>query len=94
MQESIHTYFKLGVVSAMMYAPWLQQGVSWPEIVKTVARDDYFDVVEVNPIPDEAQQQEAAALARQAHLTLCYGGQGRLLGSGLNPNDLDEAGRQ
>ena len=94
MQDSIHTYFKLGVVSAMMYAPSLQQGMTWPEVVKTVARDDYFDVVEVNPIPDAAQQEEVAALARQGHLTLCYGGQGRLLGSGLNPNDLDEAGRR
>lgn len=94
MRDPIQTYFRLGIVSAMMYAPRLQAGTAWPEIVRAVARDDYFDAVEVNPIPDEAQQREVAALARQAHLTLCYGGQARLLGSGLNPNDLDEAGRQ
>lgn len=94
MQDPIQTYFKLGIVSAMMYASRLQEGISWPDIVKTVAKDEDFAVVEVNPIPDEAQQEEVAALARQAHLTVCYGGQARLLGSGLNPNDLSEDGRK
>ena len=35
-----------------------------------------------------------AALAAQSHMALYYNGHGRLMGAGLNPNDVDEAGRK
>lgn len=32
-------------------------------------------------------------MLEQAHMRVCFGAQPMLLGSGLNPNDLDEDGR-
>ena len=49
MKDSIHRYFQIGLVSGMAYAPLLKEGNRWPEIVRRMAADDYFDVVEVNP---------------------------------------------
>lgn len=33
-------------------------------------------------------------LLAQSHMRVCYGGQPRLLGTGLNPNDINEEGRK
>ena len=52
MKDSIHKYFQVGLVSAMAYAPVLAQGGDlWPEVIRRIAVDDYFDAVEVNPSP-------------------------------------------
>ena len=45
MKDSIHRYFQIGLVSGMAYAPLLKEGNRWPEIVRRMAADDYFDVV-------------------------------------------------
>lgn len=95
MQESIHKYFKVGLISFMAY-PSTLKGED-PDVVnilgKTV-RDDYFDAVEVNWIKDAGHRKEAASLLESSHLTVCYGAQPRLLTTGLNPNDVDEEGRK
>ena len=46
MKDSIHRYFQIGLVSGMAYAPLRKEGNRWPEIVRRMAADDYFDVVE------------------------------------------------
>lgn len=95
MKESLHRYFSVGIVSFMAYPAGIRG--EDPDILanlkKTVA-DDYFDAVEVTWIKDPALRTEAARLLRASHLKVCYGAQPRLLTTGLNPNDLDEAGRQ
>ena len=59
MRDPIQRYFQVGLVSAMMYAPMMKEGASaWPKLVRAIAIDDYFDVVELNPLPnDEIRQQ-------------------------------------
>lgn len=95
MRDSIHKYFQVGLVSAMAYAPVLAQGGDlWPEVIRRIAVDDYFDAVEVNPLPTPEIGEQVAALAAQSHMALYYNGHGRLMGAGLNPNDVDEAGRK
>lgn len=95
MKDPIQRYFKVGLVSGMMYAPMMKEGPSaWPKLVRAIAKDDYFDVVEVNPLPNDEVRREVAALAEQAHMTLVQNAHGRLMAAGLNPNDVDEAGRQ
>ena len=95
MRDPIQRYFQVGLVSAMMYAPMMKEGPSaWGKLVRAIAVDDYFDVVEVNPLPSDEVRAEVKALAEQSHMKLVQNAHGRLLGSGLNPNDVDEKGRK
>ena len=94
MQESIHKYFQVGLVAAMADpAAWKGDEEAFLAAIRQVVTDDYFDVIEVNPVKPERRKQ-VRQLVKTAHMKLCYAGHGRLLGAGLNPNDLDEAGRQ
>lgn len=95
MKESIHSYFQLGLVSAMAY-PYYDSQTS-PDVIdvaRQVACDPDFAVLELNPIADGEKRKVVRAIAEQAHLRVTYGAHGRLLSRGLNPNDLDEAQRQ
>ena len=94
MNESIHKYFKVGLISFMAY-PQIMRGddPGMLEYIKKIAVDDYFDAIEVTWIKDGALRQKAAELLAQSHMTVCYGAQPRLLTTGLNPNHLDEAER-
>ena len=95
MYESIHKYFKIGLIPFMAY-PHIMRGDD-PDIynsIRKVAVDDYFDAIEVTWIKDPEARKKVAALLSQSHLTVCYGAQPRLLTTGLNPNNTDEAERQ
>lgn len=95
MRDPIQRYFQVGLVAGMMYAPMMKEGPSvWPKLVRAIAKDDYFDVVEVNPLPNDEIRQEVSALVAQSHMKLIQNAHGRLLGAGLNPNDVDESRRQ
>ena len=89
MRESIHKYFKVGTIQWMSFPR--MDGL---ESLKTICRDDFFDAVEINTNKLGQIMDEARALLDQSHLKVCYGAQPALLGPKLNPNDLDEAGRQ
>lgn len=94
MRDPIQRYFQVGLVSGMMYAPALKEGPSaWPKLVRAIAVDDYFDVVEVNPLPNDEVRAEVAAIVAQSHMKLVQNAHGRLLGAKLNPNDVHEEGR-
>ena len=92
MKDPIQKYFRLGLVSGMAYALVLKE-LGWAEIARRIAGDEYFDVIEVNPLPDEETRRAVRALADQGHMRLCQNAHGRLLATGLNPNDIDEEGR-
>lgn len=93
MRESIHKYFKVGTIQWMSYPR-----LDGMESLKAICRDDYFDAIEVNINKlgdiDTETAKEAKSLLEQSHLKVCYGCQPSLLGPKLNPNDLDEEGRQ
>lgn len=95
MKESIHKYFKVGLI-AFMAQPSLIRGED-PDVVaaiKKIACDDYFDAIEVTWIKDAAKRAEAAKLLETAHMTVCYGAQPRLLTTGLNANAIHEEDRK
>ena len=95
MIESIHKYFKVGLISFMAY-PQIMRGDD-PDVLgylKKIVVDDYFDAIEVTWIKDAELRKKAASLLAQSHMTVCYGAQPRLLTTGLNPNHLDEAERK
>ncbi len=95
MKESIHKYFKVGLISFMAYPSSLRgTDENVLDMLKKTAVDDYFDAIEVTWIKDDALRAQAASMLKSSHLTVCYGAQPRLLTTGLNANDIDEAGRQ
>ena len=87
MRESIHKYFRVGTIQWMSYP-----NRDPMESLKAIARDDYFDAIELKGYGEK--NAEAKALLDQSHLKVCYGAQPRLLGPKLNPNAIDEAERQ
>lgn len=90
MRESIHRYFQLGTIQWMSYPASAKSVI---DSIRTIAKDDFFDAIEVTQMDDETRK-EAIKLLEQSHLKVCYGAQPRLLGPGLNPNDLDEKMRK
>lgn len=83
MKESIHKYFKVGIIQWMSYP----KSTPMDSLLK-IARDDYFDVIEIKGFGDD--NEKARAILEQSHLEVCYGAQPRLLGPKLNPNAIDE----
>ena len=91
MRDSIHKYFQIGTIQWMSHPP---ADYDVLDSIKTVACDDFFDVLEVTRFQDAGMRQQARRMLEQAHMNVCYGAQPRLLGPGLNPNDIDEEGRK
>ncbi len=85
MRESIHRYFRVGTISWMSFP-----NLSAVDAVKRVARDDYFDAIEITQCHSPEEREEIRGLLEQSHLKVCYGAQPRLLGPGLNPNAIEE----
>lgn len=85
MRESIHRYFRIGTISWMSFP-----NLSAVDAVKRVARDDYFDAIEITQCHSPEEREEIKGLLEQSHLKVCYGAQPRLLGPGLNPNAIEE----
>jgi sugar phosphate isomerase/epimerase len=95
MKESMHKYFKVGLISFMAYPANMRgEDPQVAEVIKKITRDDYFDAIELNWIKDAARRTEVKKLLEASHLTVCYGAQPRLLTTGLNANHLDEGERQ
>ena len=87
MKESIHKYFKVGTLQ------WMSFPKSAPlDALLAIARDDFFDAVEIKSYG--AEKEQAKAILEQSHLTVCYGAHPRQLSEKLNPNALDEAERK
>lgn len=90
MKDSIHKYFQIGTIQWMSHPPASYDVL---DSIRTIACDDYFDAIEITQFKDEETRTHAKFLLEQSHMKVCYGAQPRLLGSGLNPNDIQEDGR-
>lgn len=91
MKDSIHKYFQIGTIQWMSHPPADYEVL---DSIKTICCDDYFDALEVTQMKTDEIRQTARDMLVQAHMKVCYGAQPRLLGTGLNPNDVNEEGRQ
>jgi len=95
MNQPIHKFFQVGIVAFMAYPGMLRgEDADTLNLLKKIARDDYFDAIEVTWIKDAAVRRQAAAMLNTAHMKVCYGAQPRLLTTGMNANHLDEAERK
>jgi len=94
MQESIHKYFRVGLVAFMAFPAGLKG--EDPDIlarVKQIACDDYFDAIELTWIKDAEDRAKAAKLLETSHMTVGYGAHPRMLTTGMNANHIDESER-
>ncbi len=91
--SSMRKYMKVGIVHFMAFPATIRGEGPIVETVKKIAADDYFDVIEVTWMKDDAVRKEAAKLLETSKIKICYGAQPRLLTTGLNPNHLDDTER-
>lgn len=94
MDKSMRRYMKVGTILHVAYKQLGSGEGPILECLKKIVTDPYFEAVEVAQMKDPAVRRAAAQMIAAAHMVTAYGGQGRMLGAGLNINDLDEAGRQ
>lgn len=89
MKESIHKYFRVGTIQ------WMSYPLTDPmESLLEIARDDYFDAIEIKGYGSSEANEKAKHLLEQSHMTVCFGAQPWLLKDSLNPNDICEEGRK
>lgn len=89
MKESIHKYFKVGLI----------QWMSFPQrdpidSLLTIASDDYFDAIEIKGYGSDEKNSVAKSILEQSHLKVCFGAQPWILEPKLNPNAIDEEERK
>lgn len=94
MNESIRSYMKVGLIHFMAYPSVIRGEGPIEETFRKIAVDDYFEVAEITWIKDPQVRGKVKKMIDTSHLEVAYGGQPRLLTTGLNINDLNEEGRQ
>ena len=93
MNESIYKFMKVGLIHFMAYPATMKGEGPILETIKKIAVDDYFNAIEITWIKDPEVRKQIKKLLVSSHMTIAYGGQPRLLTTGLNINDTDENGR-
>ncbi len=94
MQESIFNYMKVGLIHFMAYPETVKGEGPILETVGKIARDDYFNAIEITTIKDPNVRRKVKKMLETAGMTVAFSAQPQLLGSGLNINDVNEEGRQ
>lgn len=94
MNEPMSKYMQVGLVHFMAYPTTLKGEGPIFETVKKIVLDDYFSAIEITTIKDADVRRQVKQLLESSHMTVGYGAQPRLLVGGLNPNNLNEEGRQ
>lgn len=90
MKDPIQKYFQVGTIQWMSHPP---VNYKLLDSVKRICCDEYFGALEITRIADDQERAAVKRMLEQSHLKVCYGAQPRLLGPGLNPNDVDEEKR-
>lgn len=93
MNESMDKYMKVGLIHFMAYPSTMKGEGPILETVKKIAEDSYFNAIEVTWIKDPQVRKKVKKMIETSHMKVAYGGQPRLLTTGLNVNDLNEDGR-
>ena len=94
MEKSMKRYMKVGTILHVSYKEVGSGEGPILECLKKITTDPYFEAVEVAHMKDAQVRKKAVGMISCAHMVTAYGGQGLMLGAGLNINDLKEEGRQ
>ena len=84
----------VGLIHFMAYPETMKGDGPILETLKKVAVDEYFDVVAISWIKDSTIRKKAGEMLKMAKMHVVYGAHPALLTQSLNPNDLEETGRQ
>lgn len=93
MNEPMRKFMRVGIVNFMAFPETMKGEGDIIAATRAICEDDYFDVIEVTWIKDPATRQTVKKMVDTAGLTLTYGSQPRMLTTGSNINDLDDAKR-
>ena len=94
MNEPMSKYMRVGLIHFMAYPNVIKGEGPIEETFRKIAMDDYFEVAEITWMKDLVVRARVKKMIETAHMSVTYGGQPRLLTTGLNINDLDEGDRQ
>ena len=94
MDKSMKKFMKVGTILHVSYKQLGSGEGPILECLKKIVTDPYFEAVEICHMKDPAVRKAAAEMISIAHMTTAFGGQGLMLGSGQNINDLDEERRK
>ena len=94
MTESLSKFMKVGLIHFMAYPSTMKGEGPILETIRKIAVDDYFTAIEITTIKDKDVREKAKQMLQTSRMKIAYGGQPRLLSTGLNINDLNEEGRQ
>jgi len=93
MNDNIRDYIKVGLIHFMAFPNTMKGEGPIEETLQLIARDDYFDAVEITWIKDAGIRKAAKKIIETAALDVYYGAQPRLLLTKNNPNAIDESER-
>jgi len=93
MNESLHKYMKVGLVHFMAFPTTIRGEGPILETIKQLAVDEYFTAIEITTIKNPIERMQAKKMLESSHMAIAYGGQPRLLTTGMNINDLNEEKR-
>lgn len=91
MKDPIQKFFQVGTIQWMTHPA---RCCSLLDSVRTICCDEYFSAYEITHVADPKERESVRHMLEQSHMKVCYGAQPRLLGPGLNPNDMDETKRR
>jgi sugar phosphate isomerase/epimerase len=94
MKNELRNCMRIGIVQFMAYPSTLVGSGPILESIDELARDDFFDVVELTHIEDSSIRKEAAHRIRVAGMDLAFGSQPLVLSKKLNLHSRDEALRR
>ena len=94
MNESLYKYMRVGLVHFMAFPSTIKGEGPILETVKKLALDEYFTAIEITTVKNPEERLAVKKILETSHMTVAYGGQPRLLTTGMNINDLNEEGRQ
>ena len=89
MNEPMRKYFRPGIIVFMSYPAIIRGEGDVEGAIRKIALDPYFDAIEITWVKDPAVRANVKKLLDQSHLSVVYGGQPRLLTTGMNINHLD-----
>jgi sugar phosphate isomerase/epimerase len=93
MTEYMERYMKVGLIHFMAYPQTMKGEGPVEETIRKIATDAYFNAIEITHIKDAGVRSRVKKILDASHMTVAFGAQPQLLASGLNINDIDEAGR-
>jgi sugar phosphate isomerase/epimerase len=93
MNESMYQYMNVGLIHFMAYPATMKGEGPILETIKKIAVDDYFNAIEITWIKDTEVREQVKKILDASHMTVAYGGQPRLLTTGLNINDINPSER-